>query len=506
MIRELYNCISSTSGENIVVSQHQNGENPKAYTYDDLRKKISGLQEKLTRKCARGARVGIVAENSFEWIAADLALLFGGYVAVPIPLQFSSDQVVNMMIGMDAILADASGREAIERWGVEEECVQVDLTECCDSPNKINLASAQICKVIHTSGTTSRPKGVIISTAGLDAQLKSLMEVVPRDKLGQYLSLVPYSLLIEQISGIYMPILCNGEIHLLPSSGDLLGSTSATGESVLEWIVRDKPTAAVIPPAVVAALDDIVSFDETRRWEGFSEKWCVADCFFMSGGAPISEQSLLNLRNNGISVYQGYGLSENTSVVAWNTPDNNRLGSVGIPLPHNSVSIDPETSEILVKSRSLFVGYQVEDPTSREVDAEGWLHTGDVGWIDDDGFLFVTGRMKNTIITSAGRNISPEWVESVLRSTPGVEEAVLIGNELPHPVAIILADQAHREAVTNSVKSVADADLNEVERPGEYLMIKDTENFREEYFTVTGRPVRSKILDDYKKNQLKGFS
>jgi long-subunit acyl-CoA synthetase (AMP-forming) len=218
----------------------------------------------------------------------------------------------------------------------------------------------------------------------------------------------------------------------------------------------------------------------------------------MAGGAPVDAIALLRLDAAGLRIHEGYGLSENSSVVSWNTTDHWRPGTVGRPLPHCEVKLSDE-GELLVKSTSLFAGYTVEDPTSRPVDEDGWLHTGDRAEIEPDGSIRILGRLKNVIITGHGRNVSPEWVEGRLRTCPGVVDAVLFGEGMEYLIAVLVtsdADAAADGEVERQARAYAAEYLAETDRPERFVVLPDETRLRERYFTVTGRPRRDLILDE----------
>ncbi len=169
---------------------------------------------------------------------------------------------------------------------------------------------------------------------------------------------------------------------------------------------------------------------------------------------------------------------------------------MGRPLPHCEVRLSDD-GELLVKSTSLFAGYTVEDPTSRPVDEDGWLHTGDRAEIDADGYIRILGRLKNVIITSHGRNVSPEWVEGSLRSCPSVVDAVVFGEGMEHLSALLItAEGADAEETRRQAHAYAERHLAETDRPERFFVVADSRDFRRQYFTVTGRPRRQNLFDD----------
>jgi hypothetical protein len=213
--------------------------------------------------------------------------------------------------------------------------------------------------------------------------------------------------------------------------------------------------------------------------------------FLACGGAPVSRRVLTALADRGIVVYEGYGLSENTSVVSWNTPAAHRPGSVGRPLEHVRVRLAPD-GELLVRSSSLFAGYTTDDPTSLTLDAEGWLHTGDLAEIDDDGYLFLRGRKKNIVITSTGRNVAVDWVAARYREVPGVLAAAVLGDGLDELVGLLVVSGDLDEVRAAAIR-YGETQLSDFERVRRLTLIAADDPRVAGLFTVTGRPVADRI-------------
>lgn len=477
----------------------EDGSVAQALTYRHVRTWAGHIRQALAGRGLRsGALIGLVAGNTPAWVAADLALLSGRFVEVPVPLAFSAEQARSMLRDAHACLADEAGARKLSAWGLAGSIPVIPVfgypDECADGSGSLPAEPAEdrIVKIVHTSGTTGAPKGVKIRRDALDALTSSISAVTPAGTYDRYLSMVPFSLLIEQVAAIYMPIRSGGRVVLLPESAALLGTAGSRASDVSAWLRTGRPTAAVLPPAAVSALRKAVA----DAGSDLSAVLGTTRPFLMAGGAPVSESDLRWLDAAGLRVHEGYGLSENSSVVAWNTPGNWRPGTAGKPLAHCAVRLSLQ-GELLVKSSSLFAGYTDEDPTCRPVDAAGWLHTGDRAEIDDDGFIRILGRLKNTIITSHGRNVSPEWVESRLRTCPAVVDAIVFGDGLEHLVAVLIAagrrdaDDARQQA-----RDFAAEHLAETDRPESFIVVTDSENFRDCYFTVTGRPRRDRIFAD----------
>ncbi|MBV1774962.1 AMP-binding protein [Burkholderiaceae bacterium DAT-1] len=458
----------------------------------------------LPRTDARPLKIGIVMQNSPEWIVADLALLCSGAVEVPVPLAFSADQAMHLLDEVELCLVDERGAARMQQWQTDlswpaPPMTSVTVDALLRAPRVEPVIQARpaddVVKVIHTSGTTSRPKGVRIRHAGLDALLSGLRTRIPAGTYTRYLSLVPLSLLIEQVTAAYLTFMEGGTLIFTPADLPLLGEHGGTTAAMLTLLPEARPAALTLPPSMVEAMLAACRMqpEEPTGVRCMRIFGCPTPAFIACGGAPTAPAVIDALAGFGIPVYEGYGLSENSSVVAWNAPGICKAGTVGKPLDHVQVRLATD-GELLVKSSSLFAGYAGSDPSSCEVDADGWLHTGDLAEIDPKGYLRIFGRKKNLIITANGRNVSPEWVESRYKSLDCVEQAVLFGDGLDQLTAfLVLAPGYSNSAALADIRAFADRHLSSVERADRVVTVSSRREIYAEFFTVTGRPRREQI-------------
>lgn len=442
--------------------------------------------------------VGIVIRNSSNWLIADLACLFANLTSLPLPQAFTRAQAEHLAAKCDFFLVDEPGEATLEqRWGLQASAVRklrVDQLAAAPSamPASPQLApdGSWICKIIHTSGTTSRPKGVCLSENALAATLKSLHEALPAECHHRYLSLVPLSLLLEQITALYMPLLAGGTVHFLPETVPLLGEPGGSADRMIDWLMRVRPGACTVPPMVINRL-------LARLEQGDAElaRYLRADGapHITCGGAAVSAEVLARLAELGIAIFQGYGLSENASVVSVNTRTANRHGSVGRALPHVQVRI-ADDGGIHIRSASQFSHYSGEDPSACAHTADGWLDTGDLGTLDEDGYLFISGRKKNVICLPNGRNVSPEQVELELRQLDGIHDAVVFLDDEDGLVALLHTGEA--TDTTPWLGWMAD-NLSDIERPSRLWLLPRGSALLSRLYTVTGRPQRGDIAQAY---------
>ncbi|MEU8028984.1 AMP-binding protein [Streptomyces sp. NPDC049099] len=505
----------------------EDGRTAARYTYRQMGCATAALRSLLDRWPARGERlkVGVAMGNTPEFLVADLALLQHRATEVPVPLAFSPEQAAGLLEDIDVVLTDQAGWERLAQWSAETPVIPadcghllVDIEELLDGPAPAHFLPAApapsapesavpasaappaarpdwICKVIHTSGTTSRPKGVRIRSAGVNALVDSLHQEMPAGSYTRYLSLVPFSLLIEQVTAVYLVLADRGTVVLLPPSAPLVGTSATAPQRVLPYLAAAAPSALVVTPAlaeVLAAEAERLAVDQ-----GAGRRAAAEALFGRSpapliccGGAPVTPQVLHRLEAHGMPVHEGYGLSENSSVVCWNTPTARRIGTVGRPLPHVTVRLAHD-GELLVRSASLFAGYSRTDPSSCALDEDGWLHTGDLATIDDDGFVRIVGRKKNVIITASGRNVAPEWVEASYTTLPFVRSVAVSGDGLTALQGLFLVEPGTDPAeAEREIAAHGERHLSIVERVQEPTVFVADEDLYLRFFTVTGRPRR----------------
>jgi long-chain acyl-CoA synthetase len=456
--------------------------------------------------------IGILTGNGVEGIVGDLACLLTGVRSVPIPIAFGRDQARHLLSHSVVCLIDEQGRKRLAEWGGEAEilpagCEILPVTvereyDPAEIIARVRAAAAldefAICKIVHTSGTTSTPKGVMLRRGAVDDLIDSVTSRVGVEAWQRYVSVVPLSLLVEQVFAVYLTFLACGTVVFLPEEAKPLGTAGGNVEQVRELLVAARPTVSLVPPSLVESIAARARStpDATTRELSLAIFGREDPMLLFSGGAPVSDEVLHVMWDRGLPVYVAYGLSENGSVATLNGPGIVRLGTVGKPLRHCEVRRS-DSGELLIRSSSLLTGYLgSDDPTALPLDTDGWLHTGDIADIDADGYVSITGRLKNIIITSNGRNVSPEWVEAQYKSQPSIEAAAVFGDNLERLIAVFVvkrgADPATARAEIHHVNTEV---LSEIERVGSAALVEADETFYAEFFTVTGRPRRAEIRD-----------
>lgn len=370
----------------------------------------------------------MLADNGVAWALADLALHLGEMFAVPLPESFTDPQQVHALddAGIDALLTDdpARVRTLLPGWRVDGEGPASGLVRFRRSldPAMRTVVPPGTRKVTYTSGSTSTPKGVCLSGATLEAVAGSLADATAAAAVERHLCLLPLATLLENVAGLYAPLL-RGATCIIPSCRDT--GMNYAGLDVLRLlgaVTAHEPNSLILVPELLQAL--VIAAE--RGWPVPPSLRFVA-----VGGARVSPDLLARAEAVGIPAFEGYGLSECASVVCLNTPAARRPGTVGRPLPHVNLRIDA-AGQVHVAGNAM-LGLLGDPP--RPPGAE--IATGDVGSFDADGFLQLRGRAGNRFITSFGRNVSPEWIESEISQRLGGRPVLAHGEARPSVVVLV---------------------------------------------------------------------
>lgn len=426
----------------------------------------------------RGDRVGILAGNGPAWAVADFGALAAGGVTVPIHGTFSPELVRyvishakcrvlvvagSALLGKIAavanqlpelahlVVADADpipvGRCQVQAWE--------KFLNSGGAYQEPDIAASDPASIVYTSGTTGLPKGVVLSHENFLSNVQAAREAVPVLPSDMFLSFLPLSHVLERMAG-----------HFLPFT---VGATVAYAENPTTLkanLCEVRPTILVAVPRIFEKFHDAVwaKVNAGPAWERKLLTWAlrqqrgtwphrIADALVfakvrrrlggqlrltISGGASLHPPLAKFFDRLGVLILEGYGLTETSPVITVNTEGKRRIGSVGQPLPGVEVKIAPD-KEILARGPNVFSGYWQDEAATREViDAEGWFHTGDLGHIDADGFLFITGRSKEMLVTAGGKNVWPGVVENILNSDPLIAQSMVIANRRPYVTALVV--------------------------------------------------------------------
>ncbi len=442
-----------------------------------------------------GSRVMLLAENRPEWLVVDLAVLSLRAITVPVYGTLTAEPITFQARDSGAVAAVADRPAQMAKLvKVREACpelkhlIQIDGrpergvrllehlavgVEVAESVERFWRRAGRTREddpvtIIYTSGTTGEPKGVLLTHRNL---VQNVLASAPRVPVGPEdlaLEFLPLSHVLERmLSYVYMyratrraycsvlhvaeligeisPTVLCGVPRFFEKVHDSIvarAAASAVSRAVFSWALEvgreaahlrlaGKPLGAVL--AAQLQLADRLVFEKIRAGLGSRLRVCV------SGGAPLRLDIAEFFHAVGIPVVEGYGLTETSPVIAVNglAQGTIRLGTVGRPLPNVEVRLAKD-GEILVRGPSVMQGYWNNPAATAEaIDEEGFFHTGDIGEIDDDGFLLITDRKKELLVTAGGKNVAPAPIESDLKTSPLVEQAVLVGDGRPFIVAIL---------------------------------------------------------------------
>ena len=433
--------------------------------------------------------MALAVENHPAWIVLDLAAMACNIPIVPLPFFFSAAQWLHAMQNAGASILVTEQPQLFESLlaanilnSSQFELAGKTLTQfALRNIDQVKLPD-NTAKITYTSGTTGNPKGVCLSNENMLNVATAIATATEVSSADTHLSVLPLATLLENVAGVYAALLAGASCILLPN--DEIGLSGATGldiKKLLSTLKHTKASTAIFTPELLHAL--VVCIEAGEEASDYLR-------FLAVGGASVSPALLERATKLKIPVYEGYGLSECASVVALNVPLGNKIGSVGKPLPHIKVSFSHE-QEIVVNGNA-YLGYVGQEQAQHNA-----VHTGDIGELDDDGYLIITGRKKNIFITSFGRNVSPEWVERELKITPYVAQAALFGEAKPWNVAVIVPRPAATDEQIEDAIHTLNGRLPDYARISRWLRADAPFSTKNQQLTSNGRNRRDVILQHY---------
>jgi long-chain acyl-CoA synthetase len=466
-------------------------------SYTELHERVKAVSHALAALGVRaGDRVAILSENRPEWAITDYATLALGAADVPIYPTLPARQAAYILRDSGAVVAFVSGQSQLDKLReVRDECpalrhvVTFDAVAAAGDALAFDallaegrgaatgpweaaarrVAADDLATLIYTSGTTGDPKGVMLSHGNITSNVVlSLMRIELTDA-DECLSFLPLSHIFERMAGHYLMLQCGVLINYAGGidsvSADMLerrpsvmlsvprlyekiharAQESAASGSTLKrrlfrWAVAtgarwaDATTAGRVPAGLQLShrIADRLVFSKLRERTGGRLR------FFVSGGAPLNPEIARFFYAAGLPILEGYGLTETSPVIAVNTFEDFRIGTVGKPIPQAEVRIAPD-GEILTRGPNVMRGYYNKPEATREaLSPDGWFHTGDIGELSPDGFLRITDRKKDLIVTAGGKNIAPQPIENMVKTSRYVTNAVMIGDRRSFPIMLLV--------------------------------------------------------------------
>lgn len=372
-----------------------------ALSYARLRADVEHVAQRLAQ--SRAGSLGIYLDNGIEWIVFDIAAIEAGVRQVPLPWFFSDGQIRHAVESgaVDCIVSRGGLPAGIAAAGPAQEFYREARLQPVSSFSGAAAGVTPGSKISFTSGSTGSPRGIELEQAFIERSAEAIATAIPHRSISSHLGMLPYSTLLENIAGIYVPLMLGKTVYA--ESAARIGLTPDLGlyPMRLQKTLRQvRPSSLILTPRL---LQLVCGLAEERT----IDPRCLK--FVAVGGARVGESLLTRAREAGIPAYEGYGLTEFASVATLNTPGQDRIGSVGKPLPGVSLSLSDD-GEICLST---------ELPGGRRVE----VNTGDFGAIDEAGFVTVHGRKSSLIVLSSGRNVSPEWIESELEASQQIVQS-----------------------------------------------------------------------------------
>jgi len=469
---------------------------------------MSGLGAK------RGDRIAILSENRPEWAIADYACLTAGFADVPVYPTLPADQIAYILKDSGAVGMFVSNREQAEKikeirsrvpglqWVIsfdelgpladmsiatlESRGTAGETAETTDRfrSEALSVKPDDLATLIYTSGTTGEPKGVMLTHDNIYSNVMAAMKAIPFDGRDVGLSFLPLSHIFERMAGHYLMFATGTSIayaesidtvpiNLAEVKPTLVLSVPRLYEKMYSRILETALTGSFIKRRIFFWAKGVAErwADEKlagrepsgglARQYGIAQKLVFSKLkartggrlrYFVSGGAPLASDINKFFYAAGLTILEGYGLTETSPVIAVNTPENFRIGTVGKAIDGVEIKIAAD-GEILTRGPHVMKGYYNKPDATREVmDADGWFHTGDIGELRD-GFLAITDRKKDIIVTAGGKNIAPQPLENKVKSNKYVAQAVMLGDKRKFPSMLIVPnfDQLEKWAMKRNI-------------------------------------------------------
>ena len=442
----------------------------------------------------RGDRVAIMSKTRYEWTLIDFAIWAAGAVTVPIYDTSSPEQVYWILSdsAAKAVFVETNGhlgavdqiRERLtdlaNTWQIESETPALETlaalgAELSDDElheRRREVRASELATIVYTSGTTGRPKGVELTHHNLLAEIRGAIEAFPQlmEQGNSLLCFLPLAHVLARAIAVtalsarvtlgHTPDVKN----LVPDLGTFRPTFVVAVPRVFEKVynsakqkahsdgkgkifdaaeavavayseAQDKGGAGLLLKVQHVLFDKLV-YGKLRAALGGR---CIAA---VSGGAPLGARLAHFFRGIGVPVFEGYGLTETSAAANVNTQTHFRVGTVGRPLAGTSVRI-ADDGEILLKGDVVFSAYYNNPQASAESLSDGWFHTGDIGELDSDGFLKITGRKKEIIVTAGGKNVAPSGLEDSIKASPLVSQAMVVGDQRPFIAALVTVDEEY---------------------------------------------------------------
>ena len=447
----------------------------KDYTYADFIENVNAVGASYYNRGFKGGRIAIIGRNQYYWVVAHLACLFGGIVSVPIDKELPIGEMEDSLVRAeaDAVVFDVKNKDQIDqirangRTKIREFicmndksedyiCVEDLISEGRELPSEVKRefidfkpAPESMAILLFTSGTTSKSKAVMLSNKGIACNVADLLVFEVFDEHSTNICFLPFHHILGSTGLLFaladgMRNVFSDGIRYIKQNLSEYGVTFFLGvpalidkmyETVEKGIEKQGKTKTVERAKKLANF--LLKFHIDIRRKLFKE--IIGQMggqlkYIISGGAPLSPAVSKGFTDLGIEIYQGYGLTETSPVLAAENKGHIRAGSIGRPLPAVKVEFmdkdEDGMGELCAKAPNVMIGYYNNEELTNEVIVDGWFHTGDLGYMDKDGYIFLTGRKKDMIVLKNGKKAFPEEIEILLNKIPGVMDSFVFGEPI----------------------------------------------------------------------------
>ena len=443
---------SAKEYSNRVMSKIKRGGVWREYTFGEVLGYVRKMAEYLKEKgIKKGDFVALVSENRPEWGWGYLAIQWAGGTVIPLDARLTDVERRFLMdfAGIKGVICSRDYLMEIEEAKKELKFDFILSMEDLDKIfekykgiDRVELNEEDLAEILFTSGTTGSPKGVMLTHKNIMSDLEGLYQIIDVNENDVFFSILPLHHVYECTGGFLAPIYVGASVAY---------ASSLRPNVMLEEMREIRPTVWLTVPLILEKIYQkilktlneqkgvkkvLINLMKTFAKERLSKRIKASlgldrVRYVISGGAALPEWVSKGLEDLGFPILQGYGLSETSPILTLNPPHSPRNKSVGLPIPGVEIRLfevnERGEGEIAAKGPMVMKGYYKNEKATKEVFYDGWFLTGDIGYFDEDGYLYITGRKKAVIVTKGGKNIYPEEIENKLTESPYIEEVLVFG-------------------------------------------------------------------------------